>query len=126
VATAKHPSGFHTDKSTSNFEDFGHTGKYHGIFEITSQSYASQRASASNPAFAGTGSAYFNFTGSDNGYGAMVFGTTGTNGTASLSGGGEVLFGALTSGTIYNFSISKIELSAPPTTPIYVLKTQGV
>ena len=103
MATAKHPSGFHTDKSTSNFEDFGHPGKY----------YESQTVADGQT----------DYTGSNYGFGAVIVKTHGSA-VFHLSNGGTVAATNLTAGTVYDLSLAKITAASSAT--IYVLKSQGV
>ena len=103
MATAKHPTGFHTEKSTSNFQDFGHPGKYYG----------SQTVSDGQT----------DYTGSNYGYGAVIVKTHGSA-VFHLSNGGTVAAENLTAGVVYDLSLAKITAASSAT--IYVLKTQGV
>ena len=103
MATAKHPSGFHTDKSTSDFKDFGHPGKYYG-----SQTVADGQT---------------DYTGSNYGYGAVIVKTHGSA-VLHLSDGGQIAATNLTAGVVYDLSLTKITAASSAT--IYVLKTQVV
>ena len=103
MATAKHSSGFHTDKSTSDFKDLGHPGKY----------YESQTVSDGQT----------DYTGSNYGFGAVIVKTEGSA-VFHLSNGGTVAAVNLTAGVVYDLSLTKITAASSAT--IYVLKTQGV
>jgi len=85
----------------TQFTRLGHPGKY-----LTAYAYTGNQV---------------DFTGSNYGYGAILINTVG-GATASLSEGGQIPLGHLTTGTIYDLSISKI--SGGTNSVIYVFKKQ--
>lgn len=87
----------------SQFERLGHPGRY-----IKSLNYTSGQ---------------LDLTGSNYGYGAIMVVTAG-GATASLSNGGQVALGDLTTKTIYDLSIARI--SGGTGSVIYVFKRQGM
>ena len=93
----------YTATAASQFERLGHPGKY-----VTSYQYTSGQV---------------DFTGSNYGYGAIMVVAAG-GATASLSNGGTLNLGDLTTKTVYDFSIAKI--SSGTGASVYVFKRQGV
>ena len=91
----------YTATDQNQFDRLGHPGKY-----MTSFTYTGGQV---------------DFTGSNYGYSALIIKTDGAA-TASLSGGGQVILSNLTSGVIYDFSISQIK--GGTSSIIYVLKRQ--
>ena len=87
----------------SQFDTLGHPGRY-----VSSQQYTAGQLDL-------TGSAY--------GYGAIMIVAAG-GATASLSGGGTINLGNLTTGVIYDLSLSKIHGGSSST--IYIFKRQGM
>jgi len=85
----------------TQFTRLGHPGKY-----ISSYQYTGGQV---------------DFTGSNYGYGSIIIKTVG-GATASLSDGGQIPLGDLTTGTIYDLSIRQI--SGGSASVIYVFKKQ--
>lgn len=90
-----------TATESNQFERIGHPGKFYKVINVTSTT---------------------DFTGSNFGYGAIVVSGSST-GTISLSGGGTLNINTFTPGVVYEFSVSKVEVSAGL---VYVLKKQGI
>ena len=91
----------YTATEQNQFDRLGHPGKYTSVYTYTG--------------------GQVDFTGSNYGYSALIIKTDGAA-TASLSGGGQVILSNLTSGVIYDFSISQIK--GGTSSIIYVLKRQ--
>ena len=86
---------------STQFSRLGHPGKYKTVYQYTG--------------------GQVDFTGSNYGYGAILIKTVG-GATASLSEGGQIPLGDLTTGVIYDLSVSQIKNGTASV--IYVLKRQ--
>ena len=92
---------YHNQVDSDLFSRLGHPGQYYKVQIVNN--------------------ATVNFTGSNYGYGAIMLGESGTTGTASLSGGGEVDLAKLNIKEIYEFSVAKVTCNAKD---VYVFKRQ--